>query len=78
LRATRRCSVAARLHHRKFGFLTARRAQDINARVSDTLPEVMKALKSKTGRRCEELVIVAGLLWKFLEIAEETTNLHRE
>jgi hypothetical protein len=51
--------------------LSARRAQNINARVSDTLPDAMKTLKSKTKLCCAEIVIVMELLWKFLENPEE-------
>jgi hypothetical protein len=50
--------------------LSARRAQNINARVSDTLPELMTPLKSKPELRCAEIVIVRELLWKFLENPE--------
>lgn len=78
LRALRRCSAAAPLHHRKFGLLPARRAQDINARVNDTLPEVIMALKSKSAQRCAEVVIVGRLLWKFLEIEGGNSKLHRK
>jgi hypothetical protein len=51
--------------------LSAQRAQNINACVSDTLPDAMKMLKSKTRLRCAEIVIVGDLLWMGLEIAGE-------
>jgi hypothetical protein len=54
------------------GLLPARRAQNINARVSDTLPEVVKGLKRKPGTRCEQIVIVPDLLWIILENGEES------
>ena len=70
LPAARRCSAAARFASPQARFLPARRAQNINARVSDTLPDAMNALKSKEVRRCAEIVIVMELLWKFLENVE--------
>ena len=55
------------LHHRGFGFLPTPSAQDINACVSDTLPQVFSGLKGKSGRRCEEIVEGGDLLWMELE-----------
>jgi hypothetical protein len=51
--------------------LSAQRAQNINACVSDTLPDAIKALKRKTKLRCAEIVIVVELLWNLLQNAEE-------
>jgi len=39
--------------------------------VSDTLPDAMKPLKSKTKLCCAEIVIVGDLLWMGLEIEGE-------
>ncbi len=47
--------------------LSARRAQNINARVGDTLPEVNAGLKSKTGQHCEHRVEDGECLWMALE-----------
>ncbi|HEX9119410.1 MAG TPA: hypothetical protein VF840_02620 [Terriglobales bacterium] len=52
--------------------MSAQRAQNINACVSDTLPDAMKTLKSKTKLRCAEIVIVMELLWNFSEKPEES------
>ncbi|MGB9106170.1 MAG: hypothetical protein WCC59_15545 [Terriglobales bacterium] len=38
---------------------------------SDTLPDAITALKSKTKMRCAEIVIVRDLLWMGLEIEGE-------
>jgi hypothetical protein len=51
--------------------LSAQRAQNINACVSDTLPDAMNALKSKTKLRCAEIVEGGDLLWMGLEIEGE-------
>jgi hypothetical protein len=59
------------LHHRRFGILPARSAQDINARVGKNLPEAGLQLNAKVKLSCEEIVIVAALLWKRLEIGVE-------
>jgi hypothetical protein len=39
--------------------------------VSDTLPDAMKTLKSKTKMRCAEIVEGGDLLWMGLEIEGE-------
>jgi hypothetical protein len=39
--------------------------------VSDTLPDAITALKSKTKLRCAEIVIVMELLWNCSENPEE-------
>jgi hypothetical protein len=51
--------------------LSARRAQNINARVSDTLPDAKTVLKRKQVRRCAEIVIVMELLWNLLQNPEQ-------
>ncbi len=43
--------------------LSARRAQNINARVGDTLPEVGGGLKGKAARHCEHRVGNGDCLW---------------
>jgi hypothetical protein len=50
--------------------LSAQRAQNINACVSDTLPDATTALKGKTMLRCAEIVIVLELLWNLLQNPE--------
>jgi hypothetical protein len=59
--------AAARFASPQVRSLSARRAQNINARVHDTLPDVIVALKSKANLCCAEIVIVGELLWKFLQ-----------
>jgi hypothetical protein len=49
----------------------AKRSQDINARVGENVPEAGSQLNRKARWSCEEIVIVAALLWKFLEIEAE-------
>ena len=49
----------------------AKRSQDINARVGENVPEAGSELNTKMRLSCEEIVIVAALLWKFLEIVVE-------
>jgi hypothetical protein len=51
--------------------LSAQRAQNINACVSDTLPDAITALKHKTKLRCAEIVIVVELLWNLSQNPEE-------
>ncbi|MBZ5513197.1 MAG: hypothetical protein LAN70_18775 [Acidobacteriia bacterium] len=70
LPAARWCSATARFASPHVRSLSARRAQNINARVCDTLPDAMQTLKRKTKLRCAEIVIVRELLWKFLEKPE--------
>jgi hypothetical protein len=65
----RRCSAAAPLHHRKFDLFTRATRSGHQRSRADTLPEVRTALKRKNASCCAELVIVWGLLWKFLQIA---------
>ena len=63
--------AAARFASPQVRSLSARRAQNINARVSDTLPDADWRLKGKTSLRCAEIVIVGKILWNFLQNAEQ-------
>ena len=78
LPAARRCSAAARFASPQVRFLSARRAQNINARVSDRLPDARKTLKRKTVRRCAEIVEGGDLLWMGLQIEGEIQKLNRK
>jgi hypothetical protein len=66
--ALRRCCASAPVASPRFGFLPARNAQDINARVRRNLPEDGLALNTKLSLSCEEIVTIRDLLWMFLEI----------
>ncbi|MGA2000217.1 MAG: hypothetical protein ABSG52_09500 [Terriglobales bacterium] len=46
--------------------------------MSDTLPDAMTALKSKTKLCCAEIVEGGDLLWMGLEIAGETAKANRK
>jgi len=72
LPAARWCSATGRIASPQVRSLSARRAQNINARVRDTLPDVITALKSKTELCCAEIVEGGDLLWMGLQIEVET------